>query len=120
MQNVMQAMIVDSNNLSLPTISDDAQALTIYRCIAAWLVDMAGREKRRRFLCLDCDAEFHDRRRPAAFAVSVPLMRGGGQAWATGICRHCAVKEDDKLLQKMVEHMRSYYPDLTFIQGGHA
>jgi hypothetical protein len=47
-------------------------------------------------------------------------MRDGRQAWATGICRRCAAKEDGKLLQKMVEHMRSYYPDLTFVQGVHA
>ena len=37
-----------------------------------------------------------------------------------GICRRCADKEAEALMQTFVERLRAYYPDLTIIQGGRA
>ena len=79
---------------------------------------MLQRPKPERFLCLDCETSFHDRRRPGAFAVAVPLVGDSQQAWTIGICKRCADKGDAALLQKFMERLRAYYPDLTDIGGG--
>jgi hypothetical protein len=83
---------------------------------------MSKRPKPQRFLCLDCDTSFHARRMPEAFAVTLPFMRDGEQVQAimTGICRRCAEKENGALLQKFVERLRAYYPDLTVLKSGQA
>jgi hypothetical protein len=101
---------------------EDEQTIVVCRSVAKWLVEMTKRPKPQRFLCLDCDISFHARRMPEAFAVTLPFMRDGKQVQAitTGICRRCAEKEDGALLQKFVERLRAYYPDLTIIKSGQA
>ena len=99
----------------------DDHVSIVTRSIAHWLTEMAKRPKPRRFLCLDCDTTFHARRMPEAFAMAIPLIADGErEAWTTGVCRHCMEKDLAVLLQKLVERMRAYYPDLTRIQGGQA
>ena len=122
MKNVMEAIIVNRNDIVTPLRGREKEQVTIVlRSVANWLADMRRRPKPQRFLCLDCDTTFHARRMPEAFAVTLPLMpEEGHQAAATGICRRCAEKDSGALIQKFVERLRAYYPDLTIIQGGQA
>ena len=92
------------------------------RVIAKWLVEMSKRLIPRRFLCLDCDVTFHARRLPEAFAVTTRFVPDGErvQTVVTGICRRCVEKGNDALLQKYVERLRPYYPDLTIVEHGQA
>jgi hypothetical protein len=89
MQNVMEVVFADRSCV-LPLTTDDEQAREVFRGIGNWLGEMAKRSKPQRFLCLDCDITFHDRRKPETFAVTVPFVRDGGQTVTIGICRHCA------------------------------
>ena len=121
MQNVMEAVIVDHSLGLPPSLRGDDHVLIVMRSIGHWLAEMAKRPKPQRFLCLDCDTTFHARRMPEAFGMAIPPMADEGrQAWTTGICRRCAEKDHVVLLQKLMEHMRAYYPDLTCIQSGQA
>jgi hypothetical protein len=102
MQNTMEAVIVHPNT-PLPTamMANDKQVRTLIRSIVNWRNKMLERPKPERFLCLDCETAFHDRRRPKAFAVAVSLLGNGRQAWTIGICKHCVDKGDAALLQKV-------------------
>src|SRR5262245_30763295 len=112
MQNTMEAVIVHPNCL-LPSrmMADNDQVRIVIQSMVNWRNEMLQRPKPER-------TSFHDRRRPGAFAVAVPLLGGGQQAWTIGICKRCVDKGDAALLQKVVERLRAYYPDLTDIGGG--
>src|SRR5262245_59364645 len=115
----MEAVIVHPNRLLPPRMmTDDDQVRIVIQGVVNWRNEMLQRPKPERFLCLDCETSFHDRRLPGAFAVAVPLLGDGQQAWTIGICKRCVDKGDAALLQKFVERLRAYYPDLTDIGGG--
>jgi hypothetical protein len=123
MQNVMEAVIVTADNIMAPMLQGDARAIAAAQLIGKWLAEAAKRPKPRRFLCLDCDTEFHARRMPEAFAINFPYARDpeGFQSMVTGICRRCAEeKGESTLLAKYLERARAYYPDLTMLQCGQA
>ena len=124
MKNVMEAVIMSHGDMlsRVMTRREDEQTIVVCRSVAKWLVEMTKRPEPQRFLCLDCDTSFHARRMPEAFAVTLPFLRDGEQVQAitTGICRHCAEKGNGALLQKFVERLRAYYPDLTIIESGQA
>ena len=121
MQNVMEAVIVNADDILSSLMMGDERTVVVARSIAKWLVEMAGRPKQKRFLCLDCDAEFHARRLPDAFAMNLPFVQDSGSVLVTGICQRCAEeKEGGALLQKYMERARAYYPDLTIIERGQA
>lgn len=121
MPNVMHMVIVDERLMLPGPMRSDEQMQVVRQGIGHWLREMARRAKPERLLCLDCDTTFHARRMPEAFAMAVPVIpEKGKQAWTTGVCRRCADKGDVALLEKLVERMRAYYPDLTVIQSGQA
>jgi hypothetical protein len=123
MRNIMEIVIVTADDImSMLRGRDEEQVAMVIRSIAKWLAEMHKRPKPQRFLCLDCDTTFHDRRMPEAFAVTLPFaIEEGSQAVTTGICRRCVDKEAEALTQTFAERLRAYYyPDLTIIQRGHA
>jgi hypothetical protein len=125
MKNVTEAVVMSYSDMlsRVTTRREDEQTIAICRSVAKWLVEMTKRSEPQRFLCLDCDTSFHARRMPEAFAVTLPFLRDGERSAAAalaGICRHCAEKGNGALLQKFVERLRVYYPDLTIIESGQA
>ena len=83
MQNVMEAVIVNRNEMLSLMMRENEKTHVVGRNIANWLANMGRRSKPQRFLCLDCDVTFHDRRVPEAFAVTLPFAQEGGQAVTT-------------------------------------
>ena len=69
MQNVMEVVIVTANDMSALSGRDGEQVALVFRSIGNWLAKMHKRSKPQRFMCLDCDTEFHVRRMPEAFAI---------------------------------------------------
>ena len=121
MQNVMEVVIVTANDMSALRGRDGEQAALVFRSIGNWLAKMHKRSKPQRFMCLDCDTEFHARRMPEAFAVTLPFaLDEDSQAVTVGVCRRCAEKETAALMQTFVERLRPHHPDLTIVQGGRA
>jgi hypothetical protein len=74
--------------------------------VDAWMSDPRRRQ-------IDKVQTRSDKRRPT-------FTEDGLTVYTTGICRRCAGKESGALLQKLVERLRAYYPDLTVIGGGQA
>jgi hypothetical protein len=121
MKNVMEAVIVNGDDMMASLMAGDERAIAAARSIAKWLAEMARRAKQKRFLCLDCDVAFHARRLPEAFAMNLPFAEDCGSILVTGICQRCVEeKEGSVLLQKYVERARVYYPDLTILERGQA
>ena len=119
MQKVMEVVIVTANDMSALRGRDGEQAALIFRSIGNRLAKMHKRSKPQRFMCLDCNTEFHARRMPEAFAAALPFaLDEDSQAVTVGICRRCAEKETAALMQTFVERLRPHYPDLTIVQGG--
>jgi hypothetical protein len=79
MKNVMEAVIVNRNDMLPLTMCENEKAHVVGRSIADWLANMRRRSKPQRFLCLDCDVTSDDRRLPEAFAVTLPFTQEGGQ-----------------------------------------
>jgi hypothetical protein len=121
-RGVMQADIV--RRAHVPSMLAAAAAgnldyLTVLLSIQAWIDDVGRRNKRKRSLCLSCDATFHARNMPDAFLVVTPFA-ATGHAIVTGICRRCARQDDAALSIAALNNLRTIYPDLTLCEPARA
>jgi hypothetical protein len=117
-KGVMDINIVRRERILEMILGCSPDSVVTVRSIAHWLATSAARAKRERFLCMDCDTTFHDRRMPEAFMVVTPFAAEIGPSIVTGICRRCADRDDAELLQAAFNAMRKLYPQATKVEAG--
>jgi hypothetical protein len=120
-RGAVQACIIHRTDvlaLLLAAAAGNVDARIITDSIETWMRDAQHRDKANRFLCLDCETTFHQRRIPDAFLVVTPFATLSGHAIGTGICRRCANRDDDQLMAKAIDGVHKIYPDATIVEPG--
>lgn len=116
---VMDLGVIRRERMLGMMLQDDPDSVIAIRSIAKWLFVMGRRGKQNRFLCMDCDTTFHERRMPEAFMVVTPFA-AHSHSIVTGICSRCANRDDAELLRAAFNAMRKLYPNATTIEAGRA
>jgi hypothetical protein len=137
MQTAFNGMIIlpeEFPALMLAAGSGNKDAEAIASVIVSWFRQAAAvTNPNKTPLCLDCDTSFTSAAPPTAFAILMPIARGGrtlvfhkgqhsGDAVVTGICERCTQRPD--LLAAAMRRWREIIPDADFQsvhrQAGHS
>lgn len=117
----MQICIVrreDAPFLLQEALEGDMEYRVILESITNWMRAADRRKKNERFLCLDCNVDFHRHERPDAFLIVTPFAAKTTHAMVTGICQRCAARDNAALSTAALSNLRVIYPDATFAKSG--
>jgi hypothetical protein len=100
--------------ISLAALCGEPTGIALAKAIAIW-TEQAMRPGART-MCLDCDTVFGPTTLPVAYAVSLPFANRD-IAITTGVCANC-VAPDAELQRKVLQRLRSIFPDAYRVDGG--